>query len=61
MLFNEDIVRRGQLLSALACIHEGHAEGDDDIREFMNGNLCCCGAYPNIVAAIKQARTEMAL
>ncbi len=49
----------GQIMSAVACIHEGHAATDDDIREYMSGNLCRCAAYPNIVAAIKQARDEM--
>ena len=38
---------------------EGHAETDADIREYMSGNLCRCAAYPNIVAAIKQAKTKM--
>jgi xanthine dehydrogenase YagT iron-sulfur-binding subunit len=46
----------GQILSAIACVREGHAESDDDIREYMSGNLCRCAAYPNIVAAIRQAR-----
>jgi xanthine dehydrogenase YagT iron-sulfur-binding subunit len=49
----------GQIMSAVACVHEGHAENDADIREYMSGNLCRCAAYPNIVAAIKQARREM--
>ena len=49
----------GQIMSAVACIHEGHAATDDDIREYMSGNLCRCAAYPNIVAAIKQARGAM--
>jgi xanthine dehydrogenase YagT iron-sulfur-binding subunit len=49
----------GQIMSALACIDEGHAETGADIREYMSGNLCRCAAYPNIVAAIKQARSEM--
>lgn len=46
----------GQILSAVACVEEGHAETDADIREYMSGNLCRCAAYPNIVAAISQAR-----
>jgi xanthine dehydrogenase YagT iron-sulfur-binding subunit len=46
----------GQIMSAVACVHEGHAQTDDDIREYMSGNLCRCAAYPNIVSAIKQAR-----
>ncbi len=49
----------GQIMSAVACIKEGHAKTDDDIREYMSGNLCRCAAYPNIVAAIKQARDRM--
>jgi xanthine dehydrogenase YagT iron-sulfur-binding subunit len=49
----------GQIMSAVACVHEGHARSDADIREYMSGNLCRCAAYPNIVAAIKQARTSM--
>jgi xanthine dehydrogenase YagT iron-sulfur-binding subunit len=46
----------GQIISAIACVAEGHARTDADIREYMSGNLCRCGAYPKIVAAIKQAR-----
>jgi xanthine dehydrogenase YagT iron-sulfur-binding subunit len=49
----------GQIMSAIACIKEGCARTDDDIREYMSGNLCRCGAYPKIVAAIKQARLQM--
>jgi xanthine dehydrogenase YagT iron-sulfur-binding subunit len=49
----------GQIMSAIACVQEGHADSDADIREYMSGNLCRCGAYPNIVAAIKQARSQM--
>ena len=49
----------GQIMSAIACVHEGHAGSDRSIREFMSGNLCRCAAYPNIVAAVRQARTEM--
>jgi xanthine dehydrogenase YagT iron-sulfur-binding subunit len=40
----------------VACVAEGHAKSDDEIREYMSGNLCRCGAYPKIVAAIKRAR-----
>jgi xanthine dehydrogenase YagT iron-sulfur-binding subunit len=47
----------GQILSAVACVKEGHAENDADIRQYMSGNLCRCAAYPNIVDAIKQAKT----
>ncbi len=49
----------GQIMSAVACVHEGNATTDADIREYMSGNLCRCAAYPNIVAAIKQARDRM--
>jgi len=45
----------GQIMSAVACVREGHATTDDDIREYMSGNICRCAAYPNIVAAVKQA------
>jgi xanthine dehydrogenase YagT iron-sulfur-binding subunit len=41
-------------MSAIACIKEGHAGSADDIREYMSGNLCRCGAYAGIVAAIEQ-------
>ena len=49
----------GQIMSAVACISEGHAGSDLEIREFMSGNLCRCGAYPNIVNAIKIAAAKM--
>ena len=49
----------GQIMSGVACIREGHANSDADIREYMSGNLCRCAAYPNIVAAVKQAKSEM--
>jgi xanthine dehydrogenase YagT iron-sulfur-binding subunit len=45
----------GQLMSAVACIAEGHATSDREIREWMSGNLCRCGAYPHIVAAVRDA------
>jgi xanthine dehydrogenase YagT iron-sulfur-binding subunit len=45
----------GQIMSAVACVKEGHAGSDEDIREYMSGNICRCAAYPNIVAAVKQA------
>jgi xanthine dehydrogenase YagT iron-sulfur-binding subunit len=44
----------GQILSAVALLAEGRASSDEDIREFMSGNICRCGAYPNIVAAIRE-------
>jgi xanthine dehydrogenase YagT iron-sulfur-binding subunit len=43
----------GQIMSAAALIDEGHTRSDDEIREWMSGNICRCGAYPNIVAAIR--------
>ncbi|OLB79997.1 MAG: (2Fe-2S)-binding protein [Actinobacteria bacterium 13_2_20CM_2_71_6] len=46
----------GQIMSAVALLREGHARRDDDIREWMSGNICRCGAYANIVDAVKQAR-----
>ena len=49
----------GQILSAVACVEEGHAGNDAEIREYMSGNLCRCAAYPRIVAAIRQARGQM--
>jgi len=49
----------GQIMSAVACVREGHARTDADIREYMSGNLCRCAAYPKIVEAIKQARDQM--
>jgi xanthine dehydrogenase YagT iron-sulfur-binding subunit len=48
----------GQICSAVALLHEGHANTDEEIREWMSGNLCRCGAYPNILAAIKEAKTK---
>ncbi len=45
----------GQICSAVGLISEGQARTADDIRELMSGNICRCGAYPNIVAAIEQA------
>jgi xanthine dehydrogenase YagT iron-sulfur-binding subunit len=46
----------GQICSAVALLKENHANSDDEIREWMSGNLCRCGAYPNIIAAIKDAK-----
>ena len=45
----------GQVMSAVGCIAEGHAGSEDEIREHMSGNLCRCGAYPHILAAVRQA------
>ena len=44
----------GQVISAVALVEEGRAHTPDEIREQMSGNICRCGAYPNIVAAIQQ-------
>jgi xanthine dehydrogenase YagT iron-sulfur-binding subunit len=49
----------GQIMSAVGCINEGHTRSDTEIQEFMSGNLCRCGAYPNIVDAIKMAAGQM--
>jgi xanthine dehydrogenase YagT iron-sulfur-binding subunit len=48
----------GQIMSAVACVKEGHAGSEADIREYMSGNICRCAAYPNIVAAVKQAAPD---
>jgi xanthine dehydrogenase YagT iron-sulfur-binding subunit len=48
----------GQICSAVGLLKEGHAHTDADIREQMSGNICRCGAYPNIVAAIKDVRAK---
>ncbi len=46
----------GQIMSAVACIREGHANSEAEIREYMSGNICRCGAYPNIVNAIQEVK-----
>ena len=51
----------GQIMSAVACVTEGHASSDDEIREYMSGNLCRCGAYPNIVAAVRRVAEDAAV
>ena len=48
----------GQIMSAVALVDEGRATSDAAIREFMSGNICRCGAYPNIVAAIRDAQKK---
>lgn len=48
----------GQIMSAVCLLKEGRAGCDADIREFMSGNICRCGAYPNIVAAIREVAGE---
>jgi xanthine dehydrogenase YagT iron-sulfur-binding subunit len=49
----------GQIMSAVACVNEGHAGSDAEIREYMSGNLCRCACYPNIVDAINEAKPKM--
>lgn len=49
----------GQIMSAVGCVLEGRATSDDEIREYMSGNLCRCAAYPNIVAAVRAAAPKM--
>lgn len=46
----------GQIMSAICCIREGHANTAEDIREYMSGNICRCGAYPNIIDAITEVK-----
>jgi xanthine dehydrogenase YagT iron-sulfur-binding subunit len=46
----------GQIMSAIACIKEGHANSAADIREYMSGNICRCGAYPNMIDAIMEVK-----
>jgi xanthine dehydrogenase YagT iron-sulfur-binding subunit len=46
----------GQIMSAVALLEEGHVESDEEISEWMSGNLCRCAAYPNIRAAIREVR-----
>jgi xanthine dehydrogenase YagT iron-sulfur-binding subunit len=49
----------GQIMSAIACVHEKHANSQEQIREYMSGNICRCAAYPNIVKAIARAKQVM--
>jgi xanthine dehydrogenase YagT iron-sulfur-binding subunit len=49
----------GQILSAVACVSEGHTGSDTEIREYMSGNICRCAVYPSIVEAVKQAKAVM--
>lgn len=49
----------GQIMSAIACVQEGHAGSDAEIREYMSGNLCRCAAYPKIVEAVARARAQL--
>jgi xanthine dehydrogenase YagT iron-sulfur-binding subunit len=47
----------GQIMSAVGLLKENRGKSDDEVREMMSGNICRCGAYTNIVAAIQKART----
>ncbi len=49
----------GQIMAAVACVREGHATTSEQIREYMSGNLCRCGAYVGIVAAVQDAAVKM--
>lgn len=49
----------GQIMSGIACITEGHTADDDEIREYLSGNICRCGAYVGIVAAVRQTAGEV--
>ncbi len=49
----------GQICSAVALLNENHANSDDEIREWMSGNICRCGAYAGILAAVKEAKTKV--
>ena len=49
----------GQIMSAIACVNEGHAGTRMEIQEFMSGNLCRCAAYPNIIAAIEEVSSAV--
>ncbi|MBV9327619.1 MAG: (2Fe-2S)-binding protein [Chloroflexi bacterium] len=51
----------GQIMSAVACIEEGHATSDDEIREFMSGNICRCAVYAQINAAVRAAAASSVL
>lgn len=46
----------GQIMSAVACIREGHANSEAEIKEYMSGNICRCGAYANILAAVQDVK-----
>ena len=49
----------GQIVSAVACVKEGHASDEAEIREYMSGNICRCAAYKGIVAAVQEARDKI--
>jgi xanthine dehydrogenase YagT iron-sulfur-binding subunit len=49
----------GQIMSGVACLQAGKTGTAAEIREYMSGNLCRCAAYPNIIAAIQDAKSKM--
>ena len=49
----------GQIMAAIACVREGHAASEAQIREYMSGNICRCGAYSGIVEAIREAAPQV--
>ncbi len=49
----------GQIMAAIACVREGHAASDEQIREYMSGNICRCGAYAGILEAIRDAAARI--
>jgi xanthine dehydrogenase YagT iron-sulfur-binding subunit len=48
----------GQIMSGIGCIREGHASSPEEIREWMSGNICRCGAYTNIVTAVSRTAPD---
>lgn len=50
----------GQIMSAIACVREGHATNEEEIRQYMSGNICRCGAYPNMIDAIMDVKKQEA-
>ena len=50
----------GQIMSAIGCVHEGHATNEAEVSEYMSGNLCRCAAYPKIVEAVLSAKPHLA-
>ena len=48
----------GQIMSAVGCIREGHTTSNEEVREWMSGNICRCSAYPQIAAAVTAAATH---
>ncbi len=47
-------------MSAIGCVHEGHATNEAEVSEYMSGNLCRCAAYPKIVEAVLKAKDAVA-